>query len=425
MTHTVTQQGASRVDGDREAEQAAVGAMLQSAQAIEETRFLRADAVTHPATRLLLETIRGMAAENRPVDQQTVTSELRAAGRLTEAGGAAWIRRCVEASRFPQSAREYAKVVQDAHDRNALRSKLAAALSSSTDVDAAVVAARDAIDSIAARRPSRSDTGESIKDIASAYMEGFTSPEAVAAERIPHPPELPTLQRHTNGRRRGDGVLIAGYSYDGKTILALQMAIADAIRGYNVGWFPQEMTTRDMFERMIKMITGLPAFVIEDRDMQYQAQIAAAVKTIQDLPITLYPPVNWTPERMDLEQERHHYDSLYLDHLNHTATEVGDLERFATDFYNIGKRTNATTVLLQQLTPGLSGEADRPSKINLRGTKATFDKSDLVLLLHREREYGARTNKATLNIAKFRRAKQRVLDVTLDDRQLVFREPGA
>lgn len=399
--------------------------MLQSAQAIEEVRFLRTAAVSHSATRLLLEVIREMHAEGRPVDERTLTSELRASKRLTDAGGPAWIKRCLAACSAPESAREYASMVQDAYDRNALKSAISIALESDADVDAALVAARDALDTIAAKRPTRNNAGESIKDIADSYMEGFTSPEAVAAERIPHPPELPTLQRHTNGRRRGDGVLIAGYSYDGKTILALQMAMADAMRGYQVGWFAQEMTKRDMFERMIKMLTGLPTFAIEDRDLQYQAQIAKAVNTIKDLPITLYPPVNWTPERMDLEQERHGYDALYFDHLNHQATEVGDLERIATDFYNIGKRTNATTVLLQQLTPGMSGEAERPSKVNLRGTKASFDKSDLVLLLHRERDFGARTNKATINIAKFRRAKQRMLDVTLDDRTLVFREAGA
>lgn len=103
-------------------EQAVIGAVLQSEQALAEvSETLDGSEFYKPAHQTIYAVAQHLASEGKPVDAVTVVDELDRRGDLRRIGGAPYLHTCITACPAPVSAGHYAEIVRDkADDRRLL-----------------------------------------------------------------------------------------------------------------------------------------------------------------------------------------------------------------------------------------------------------------------------------------------------------------
>jgi DnaB-like helicase N terminal domain/AAA domain len=97
---------------DLEAEEATLGAMMVSAEALVAVHDqLREEDFYRPAHRVVFVAIRSLTGRSHPVDPVTVGAELAHDGSLTDIGGAPFLHTLVAAVPLPANAGHYARIV--------------------------------------------------------------------------------------------------------------------------------------------------------------------------------------------------------------------------------------------------------------------------------------------------------------------------
>ena len=131
---------AARPPQSIEAEQAVLGAMLLSKEAIDiVVELLEVDYFYRPAHRKLFKAIVSLYEKNEPVDLITVADELTAKGWLKDVGGRAYLAGLAEASPSVVNVAHHARIVADKAARNLLcraaETMLASANDEAKDID--------------------------------------------------------------------------------------------------------------------------------------------------------------------------------------------------------------------------------------------------------------------------------------------------
>jgi hypothetical protein len=105
-----------------QAEQAVIGAVLQSDRALAEVaETLAAGEFYKPSHELIYAAAQHLASEGKPVDAVTVADELDRRGDLHRVGGRAYLHTCITVCPAPVSAGHYAEIVHEkAQDRRLL-----------------------------------------------------------------------------------------------------------------------------------------------------------------------------------------------------------------------------------------------------------------------------------------------------------------
>lgn len=100
---------------NEEAEQAVLGAMMLSGEAIAQVADLglRAEDFYRSGHRLVFEALTDLYGRGEPVDQVTAKEELQRKGTLDQVGGALHVQHLVESVGTPASAGHYARIVAD------------------------------------------------------------------------------------------------------------------------------------------------------------------------------------------------------------------------------------------------------------------------------------------------------------------------
>jgi replicative DNA helicase len=100
---------------NEEAEQAVLGAMMLSGEAIAQVADLglRAEDFYRSGHRLAFEALTDLYGRGEPVDQVTAKEELQRKGTLDQVGGALYVQHLVESVGTPASAGHYARIVAD------------------------------------------------------------------------------------------------------------------------------------------------------------------------------------------------------------------------------------------------------------------------------------------------------------------------
>lgn len=100
---------------NEEAEQAVLGAMMLSGEAIAQVADLglRGEDFYRSAHRLAFEALTDLYGRGEPVDQVTAKEELQRKGTLDQMGGALYVQHLVESVGTPASAGHYARIVAD------------------------------------------------------------------------------------------------------------------------------------------------------------------------------------------------------------------------------------------------------------------------------------------------------------------------
>ena len=353
-----------------EAEQSVLGALLIDKTAWDQV----ADIVTtedfyRPDHRLIYEALGELVAAGRPADVVTVSEQLERRGRLTDAGGLAYLGTLAGDTPTAANARSYAQIVRE---RALLRRLIEAGreIASSVFGDDGL-SARDLVDRAEGLVFEIAEQG--IRTGSGAVRVSALLPPLIDKidEWHSHPDKLRGLatgftdfDNKTGGLRAGDLIIIAGRPSMGKTTLAVNMAEFAAVSPESkasVAIFSMEMPAEQLVTRMLASIGHVPLNSIRSGRISDDdwVRITAATGQLSEASIFIDESPALTPTDLRARARRlkreHGLDLVVVDYLQlmqvpgtkeNRATEIAEISR---GLKSLAKELSVPVIALSQL----------------------------------------------------------------------------
>jgi replicative DNA helicase len=244
------------------------------------------------------------------------------------------------------------------------------------------------------------------------------------------------------GLRAGRLCIIGAGTSEGKTVMALQMALATVRAGLGVLYASFEMLPEELLERAVSMETSLPAWRVQQRRFSRTdpAESLAVLTSWAPPPgLLIVMAAGLKAERIpglvqDARRQlgfEHPLSLVVVDHLQ-LVRSGGRVESRALELKAIADTCKAlaldgagdgplAVLALSQLNR--NRDRDKPDLANLKESGSLEEGADLVLLLARGRDpEGHLTDFAKVRIAKYRAGRAGVtVPLTFDPDRLLFR----
>lgn len=393
---------------NHEAETSVLGALLidnsvydQISSQLESASFFR------DAHRKIYSAAAHLLDHRQPLDLVSLKQELDRRGLLEDVGGPAYIAALVDGVPRSTNVRYYAQIVNETAVRRALIKQ------GGKLVDAALAGEKESRDVIR-------ETVGSLESLASQYhaTTGAVSiaasmPEMNArlAKRIEHRGQLagassglPKIDLYTHGWQRRKMYVVAAQTSFGKSVFALQAAIAIASAGERVIYYSLEMSRQDLIERGWSMLSGIPLENIIWGNIQTPneyAALAAAQEQLAALPLEISDSPSTTVADMRSECRQVKSDrglgSIVLDYFqrmdipngDNRAQKLGEISRQLQTLY---AELDVSGFVLSQLTLDGKDASQEPQLEHLRDCKSLAHDADCVVMIHPYKVAEARTD---------------------------------
>ncbi|MBB4711157.1 replicative DNA helicase [Streptomyces luteogriseus] len=408
---------------DSAAEQAVLGAMLLSTDAITDVvEILDGASDFHePHHELVYGAILALYTGGRPVDPITVSNHLREQGVLAKAGGAAAVHNLVNQVPTAAHAQHHAEIVHDCALRRRMilaGTKIVRLGYGGADAAASLDAAQAELNAAAQVRedPDSALIGEDLGEMVS---------ELEALQRDGRAMGVPTgfadLDALTNGLHPGQMVIVAGRPALGKSTLGVDVVRSCSIRhGRPSVFFSLEMSRREVQHRIASAEARIGLHHIRSGTMTDTDWLRLADNSarIAKAPLTIDATPNQTVMQIKARcrqlKHRAGLDLVVIDYLQlltsgmsrrqeNRQQEVSDMSR---SIKLMAKELEVPVIVLCQLNRGPEQRSDKkPQVADLRESGSLEQDADMVILLHREDAYekeGPRAGEADLIVGKHR-----------------------
>src|ERR687883_940780 len=246
---------------DLDAERAVIGAMLVSETAVAVVaERLAAEDFYSETHRVLYGAMMRLYAKGEPIDQLTLSDELRSVGEFDRIGGRQYVFRLVESVPTAANAARYAEIVRgkallraviDAGDRIQQE-----AFAEPEDVTQALDAAEQLIYGVSNRQ--LKEHLAPVSELAPGTLEMIQRLYEQEGEVTGVESGFEDLDRKTTGFHKSDLVVLAARPAMGKTALALNiMWHAAGAKGLPVAVFSLEMSKEQLVQRLISQTTRI------------------------------------------------------------------------------------------------------------------------------------------------------------------------
>lgn len=384
-----------------EAEQAVLGAVLLDPECLPVVlRYLRAEDFYVNANKEVFAGVISLYEKGRKADLITLSDELRLLGTFEMAGGPAYMAGLPGTVPSSANVEYYARIVQEASVRRHLI-RLAAEISAkardeSTESGEVLDEAQQRIFDISQNR--QSVTYRSVKELL---------PETIKTiERLYNnknaftgvPSGLGDLDSMTSGFQDSEFIVIGARPSVGKTALALSMAAHVAIREHiPCAFFSLEMADMAIMQRLVsseariasnKIRTGLIKPSDFNALMEAAGKIYEAPLYIIDMPNMKLLDLRTMARRLRAEKG---VKIIFIDYLTLITHENSDLPRWeqissiSRSLKALARELKIPIVSLSQLKREAEGK--QPTLSDLRESGSIEQDADLILFLHRDREY--------------------------------------
>lgn len=371
-----------------EAQQSVVGSMLIDDRCVGAVLSkLREEDFTDGACKSAFRVIRELFTEGRPVDPVTVLDAMH--GGETYAN---WLADLMKITPTAANVEFYADIVKRSTALYRLREQ-ADRLLLAADLDEA----RRIVQDMSALT---TDAGRVERMTAAQLAEDFI--RRITSEDKPEylPWGFPSADRIVYAER-GDLCLLGGYPSAGKTLLSIQMALAQAKR-YRVGYYTLETRPEKMADRMFAHLAKLSLEAIKRRDLPDQALARAAQAAAlftSETPIDFIRGAGLTVDDIAADAVAKGYEIIYTDYLQlievpgmRPGDRYGAVTAVSRGLKIFGQRTNTTVVALAQLSrpekekTGKGGEQKLipPSMQSFRESGQIEQDADVAFLLWAE-----------------------------------------
>ena len=240
---------------------------------------------------------------------------------------------------------------------------------------------------------------------------------------------------------RGDMIVIGGYPSDGKTSLALTLAVRMA-KTQRVGFYSYETDADKLFDRIVAMTAqiGLPKLklnAMNGNDWDAVAEVSARLGAVK---LELVEASGMTVQDIRAHSLSKRYDVIFIDYLQKIKSDITGrasadqfqvVSKISSDLQQFGRQTGTPVIALSQLSRPEKTKATKAGKIPpptlsaLRSSGQIEQDADVVMLLYREEPDNSRSRRI-LNIAKNKEGEANIaLMLTFDGQTQTFRKSAA
>ena len=404
-----------------EAEAAALGSMMLSAEAIADVvELLQTEDFYRSANGRIFEVLRELYARGDPVDQLSAVEALRRKGTLDDVGGPLYIRDLADQVPTPASAAHYARIVAQA----ALLRRLIGAAADVMEMAYSAPEEPEAVADAAEQRiydVARRDDRDEVATLGELIDGAMLELEQIQHREAAHT-GLPTgfrdLDELTSGLQPGNLVIIAARPGIGKSSLAINIAHNVAVAGGSVSVFSLEMSRHEVGMRMLCSAARVPWDRIRSKRVGPDdwVRVVQAAERLHDAPLSIVDSgnVNIVDVRAKARRMRSSKQGLsliivdYLQLITSAAVrrpdnrqqEVAEISR---SLKLLAKELHIPVLALSQLNRNPETRADkRPQLSDLRESGSLEQDSDVVAFIHRDDSDPEKKKEAELILAKHR-----------------------
>ena len=399
------QQRAERVPPyNEEAEQAVLGAMMLSGEAIAQVADLglKAEDFYRPGHRLIFEALTDIYARGEPVDAVTSVEELRRRGNIDAAGGALYIHHLVELVDVPASAPHYGRIVGD----HALLRRL---------IDAAGEILRGAYevpedpegfaDQSEGRiyAVSRRHERDRMVPLRELVHESLESLERLHERTglVGLPTGFKDLDELLQGLQKGNLILVAARPGVGKSSLITNMARNVAVEtGQTVALFSLEMSQIEIGMRLLCAEARVASDKVRANRIAAEdwGRIVDAAETLDQAPLFIVDSGNTTIIDIRAKARRlksqHNLGLIIIDYLQlmsshrRVDSRQQEISEISRSLKLLAKELDIPVIAVSQLNRDPEKRVDkRPQLADLRESGALEQDADVVMFIHREDLY--------------------------------------
>jgi len=394
---------------DLEAERAVIGAMLISetavsavAEKVEATDFY---SETH---RVIYVSMMKLYSRGEPIDQLTLTNELRSSGEFDRVGGRAYVFQIVESVPTAANAGRYADIVRG---KALLRSVIDAgsrisedAFREPEDVSEALDAAEQLIYGISNR--SLRDHLSPVSELASGALEMIQRLYEQEGEVTGVETGFEDLDKLTTGFHKSDLVVLAARPAMGKTAMALN-AIWHAAgeKKAPVAIFSLEMSKEQLVQRLISQTTRIPTQSLRSGNVKAEdwPKLLHGVAEVSKAPIWIDDTAGVSLMEMRAKTRRLAsqlnaaggpplalivVDYLQLMIGNNRENRQQEIAEISRGLKVLARDLDVPVLAIAQLSRAVEARHDkRPMLSDLRDSGAIEQDADMVMFLYRDEYY--------------------------------------
>ena len=419
-----------------EAEQAVLGSMLASKEAVSKTiQWLNPEHFYKDAHSRIYSIMITLFDKGDPIDTVSVIDALKKKKELDAIGGTYYVTGLVEAVPTTAHVERYSKIVLE----KALLRRL---IGLSHDI------AKEAYDDSQEIEDILDTVEQSIFNITQSRLRGgfqhiesilhdtFEKLDKISSKKgsvIGVPSGLIDLDDKTSGFQDGDLVIIAGRPGMGKTSLALSLLRNAAVEaGIGTGMFSLEMANHQLAMRLLCSEARVDSHLVRTGNLPktHWKNLSLSVGTLAEAPIHL----DDTPALTVLElrakarrlKAKHNIGMIVVDYLQLMQGPKGvesrqqEISVISRSLKALAKELNIPVVALSQLSRAVEQRADRkPQLSDLRESGAIEQDADVVIFLYRPWVYSQEEEdegKAEIIVAKQRNGPTGLIQATFLNR---------
>lgn len=210
---------------------------------------------------------------------------------------------------------------------------------------------------------------------------------------------VPSIDKITGGKSKGDLIIVAGRPGSGKTSVACNSILTDALVGSPSLLISREMKPNQLLERLISIDTGIPSTnirlgVLSPEQMK---TIYGSIAKIKELPI--YLDYNYRcSDPFYLEStitkyvRQYNIENVYLDYIQMSTErdegQTQEIGRLTKLFKGMSNDLDICSILLSQLNRNVEARDDkRPLLSDMKQSGAIEEDADFVVGLYRDEYY--------------------------------------
>lgn len=232
------------------------------------------------------------------------------------------------------------------------------------------------------------------------------------------PSLLPTLNKITRGWQPGQMITVGARTGVGKSIFAVNCALAAAKAGKTVLFFSLEMGVDELYDRMVASMTSVSLNALKDGNLtsveEESVQVALEEISNMNIIVDCTPEINIEMIRSKAYQQSQRpagLDLIIIDYLQLIAvpstgnkTRQEQVASISRSVKILTKQLQVPIINLVQLSKlDKNDDNDKEPRINdIRESNAIAQDSDIVILLHRAPSYDGKTPITIVKLEKHR-----------------------
>ena len=407
-------EGARVPPHDLEAEKAVIGAMLVSETAVSAVaERLTAEDFYSEVHRIIYGAMTRLYSRGDPIDQLTLTNELRSVGEFEKVGGRAYVFQIVESVPTAANAARYADIVRGKallRDIIDVGSRITEdAFGEPEDVSKALDAAEQLIYGVS-NRTLREHLAP-VSELAPGALEMIQRLYEAEGEVTGVETGFEDLDRLTTGFHKSDLVILAARPAMGKTALALNAIwYAAGQKGMPVAIFSLEMSKEQLVQRLISQITRIPAQALRSGNVKAEdwpklvrgvAEVSRAPVWIDDTAGVTLMEIRAKVRRLSSQLKARGEPPLALvvvDYLqlmiggqgNRSENRQQEIAEISRGLKVLARDLDVPVLAIAQLSRAVEQRHDkRPLLSDLRDSGAIEQDADMVMFLYRDEYYNS------------------------------------